>query len=435
MLKTMTKDLHGLHHHETLKFPDGFLWGSGNSAFQVEGGITTSDWYQWEQTHQPAENQAGQSADHFNRYAEDFKLFKDLGQNAHRLSVEWSRIEPEEGVFDQAAIDHYVDVLKSLKANNMAVCLTLHHFSNPAWFANKGGWESFFATKRFAKFVAKITPFFAPYVDLWIPINEPSVYVFLAYWERAFPPQKKNVLSWIKVYFQLISAHKKAYRTIHKLAPKAKVGAAHSVLSFNTVHHHSFRESFMQNFFDLITNHTFMFLTGKKHHDFIGLNYYMNWYINLEEGAKWPKVLDVNKTGKNVSDMGWEIYPQGIFEVISDFSGYKLPIYITENGIASTNDDRRVRFLLAYLQEVYHAIKLGADVRGYFYWCSMDNMELHRGFEPKFGLVEVDFKTQKRTPRPSAYVYREIAKSNGIPHDLLTLLGHGLKVQDIIKTD
>lgn len=412
------------HDHAALIFPKGFLWGAGTSAFQVEGGNVNSDWG----------DQAGQADDQYNRYEEDFDLAKSLGHNSHRLSIEWSRIEPEEGKFNQQEIEHYVKELKALKTHGFTVMLTLHHFTNPAWFAQKGGWENLRAPYYFERFVRKVVQELSEYVDLWITINEPGVLVWGSYLSAKWPPKKKNRWKAAKAYWNLVRAHKKAYKTIHKIIPSAKVGIANNSASFDAFHHHSIREGIAQWLLDIFNNHLFYKLTGIRTHDFLGVNYYFNQYISFNgERAKIPSIVNIQTTKKDVSDLGWEIYPEGIFDVLMDFSDYHLPIYITENGLASTNDDRRVRFLLNYLKEIYHAIKTGADVKGYFHWSLIDNFEWADGFDPRFGLVEIDYDTQKRTPRPSAYVYKEIIKRNGIPHDLLKLLGHGIKVKDVLK--
>jgi beta-glucosidase len=426
------------HDHKALIFPEGFLWGSATSAFQVEGNDINSDWWAWEQDHQPTEKRSGQAADHYNRYVEDFDLAKKLGQNSHRLSIEWARIEPREGEFDQIEIDHYKDVLKSLKDRGFTVMLTLWHFSNPEWIAKKGGWENGKTAWYFNRFVKRIVPEIKEYVDFWITVNEPGVYTFMAYLggefdgSGVFPPGKKSNWSAIKATWNLKQAHKKAYKTIHKLIPNAKVGMAQNLNSFDAYHKHSITEQLAVILSDIFSNHIFYFLT-KGYHDFIGVNYYFHHRYRKTKGLI-PKLVDEETKRREASDLGWEIYPEGLFDVLADVSD-GLPIYITEVGIAASNDDRRTRFLITYLQEVYRAINAGIKVKGFFYWSLIDNMELHRGFDPKFGLIEVNFETQKRTPRPSAYVYKEIIKRNGIPHDLLKLLGHGIKVSDVLEED
>lgn len=421
------------HEHITLAFPKGFLWGAATSAFQVEGNVSHSEWWEWEQTAQPPERRSGLAANQYKLYEEDFDLAKSLGHNTHRLSLEWSRIEPKEGEFDTAAIKHYQKVLKALKDRGMTVMLTLHHYSNPAWFAKKGGWASFKSPFYFERFVKRVVPEIKDYVDLWITINEPGPYVYSAYWTRDFPPQKRSKWLFLKAFWNMARAHKRAYSAIHQFLPVAQVGIANGMTSYDAVHRHSFLESLATIVYDKITNHLFYYLSGIKTHDFLGLNYYFNFRISFNGEARLPSLVDITSSKKDVSDLGWEIYPEGIFNVILDFSDYHKPIYITENGIASTNDDRRVRFLISYLKEIYHAITYGADVKGYFYWSLIDNMELHRGFDPRFGLIEVDFETQKRTPRLSSRVYKEIIEHNGIPHYLLKLLGHGIQVEEVLK--
>lgn len=423
------------HDHEPLLFPQDFLWGAGSSAFQVEGNVKDSDWWEWEQKALPENYRSGIATDHYNRYKEDFTLAKELGHNATRLGIEWSRIEPKEGIFDQEQIDHYKEVLKYLKANGFTVMITLHHFTNPLWFSQKGGWENRKAPWYFNRYVERIVPELQPYVDLWLTINEPAVYTYLAFYTLDFPPQKKSNWSIVKVAWNMAQAHKRAYKTIHEHIPNAKVGFANSVQSFTKIHLHSLKESIAEWISDLTSNHFFYLLTGMDTHDFLGLNYYTNHYITTPKDKYFPTTLENINGRKEVSDLGWEIHPEGMFDVLMDLSSFHKPIYITENGIASTNDDRRSRFLIAYLKEIYHAIEAGADVRGYFYWSLTDNMELHRGFDPKFGLIEIDYQTQKRIPRPSAYLYKEIIEHNGIPHEFLKFAGHTVNVSDVIKID
>lgn len=422
------------HEHGILDFPKDFLWGTASSAYQVEGNNVNADWWEWEKKNQPQAKQSGQACDQYNRYEEDFDLAKSLNLNSQRISIEWSRIEPIEGQFDEVEIKHYVQVLKALKKRGFTVMLTLHHFTNPLWFAQKGGWESLKAATYFERFVKKIVPEIKDYVDLWVTINEPGIYTFMAYLggddAGRFPPAKKSNTAALKVSWNFARAHKKAYRTIHKIVPNAKVGISQNVSSFGAFHKHSILEQLAVGLSDIFTNHSFYFLT-KGYHDFLGINYYFNYRFNLEKGLV-PKIINPEAERFEVSDLGWEVYPEGLFEVLTDMSD-GLPIYISESGIASTNDDRRTRFLINFLQETYRAIKAGVKVKGFFYWSLTDNFEWHRGFEPRFGLVEIDYKTQKRIPRPSFDVYREIIKHNGIPHKLLRLLGHGLNVEKELK--
>ncbi|MDO8638180.1 MAG: glycoside hydrolase family 1 protein [Candidatus Daviesbacteria bacterium] len=416
------------HDHTPLIFPENFLWGSATSAYQVEGNNINADWWDWESRDKLPKS--GEACDQYNRYEEDFKLIKDLNQNAHRLSIEWSRIEPEEGVFDQQEIEHYLKELKALKSLKIAVMLTLHHFTLPLWLAKKGGWTSRKSALYFERFVKKIVPELKEYADFWITINEPMVLVYGSYIIAKWPPQKKSTIKSIKATWNLMRAHKKAYKAIHKIIPEAKVGIAQNVQSFTAFHKHSLREQLGVIFSDLTTNHLFYFFT-QGHHDFLGINYYFHNRLKIEKGF-FPTISNVQEFTKEVSDLGWEIFPEGMFDVLTDLKD-GLPIYITECGIATSNDDRRIRFVMQYLQEVYRAIQAGVKVKGFFYWSLLDNFEWADGYDPKFGLIEVDFKTQKRTVRPSAQIYADIAKNNGIRHELMKFLGHRIHVTDVIE--
>ena len=419
------------HEHHTLRFPEGFLWGASTSSFQVEGNNRLSDWWEWENRTQPPDKRSGQAANQYQLYNSDFALAHSLGHNAHRLSIEWSRIEPIEGVFDLAAIKHYKEVLQSLKRKGFTVMLTLHHFSNPIWFAKKGGWTSHKSSHYFERFVRKVVPEYKDYVDFWLTVNEPAGLSLDAYGRGKFPPNQKSKIAELKALYNFAQAHKKAYYVIHQLQPKAKVGLAHNITSFIALHKHRLFENVAVWALDRLVNHSLYYLTGKKTHDFLGINYYFNSYVGVYGKKRLPSIIDASVIKKDASDMGWEIRPEGLFDVLMDMSDYNIPIYITENGIASSNDDRRIRFLLTFLTQVYQAIASGAPVKGYFFWSLLDNYEWTEGFNARFGLVEVDFESQKRTPKPSSYLYREIIKHNGIPHKLLKLLGHGFNSEEV----
>ena len=415
------------HDHETLKFPEGFLWGSATSAHQVEGNNINSDWWEWEQK-RPPRFRSGDACDQYNKYEEDFDLVKQLNHNSHRLSIEWSRIEPKEGEFNQEAIDHYKKVLESLKDKNLTVMLTLWHFTLPKWVSDKGGWENGKTVKYFEGFVKKIVPEIEEYVDFWVTLNEPGVYIYETYIKREWPNSKKSFLGQIKTFLNLTSAHKMAYKFLHSWPYNKPVGIANNMLSFEPFHRHSIKEQFSVVLNDTFSNHLFYIFT-KGTHDFLGINYY--FHVRFSNPEFMTTGIDPNQS-HDVSDLGWEIYPEGLFEVLTDMAD-GIPIYITECGIASTNDDRRNRFLISYLQEVARAIKVGVKIKGFFYWSLIDNFEWHRGFDPRFGLIEVDYQTQKRTIRPSALVYTDIIQNNGIPHSLLRFIGHTVGAEEVLE--
>lgn len=417
------------HDHGPLIFPKDFLWGAATSAHQVEGNNIYSDWWDFELKYQPPNLRSGATCDQYNRYEEDFDLAKSLGHNSHRLSIEWARIEPVEGVFNEGEIDHYIKVLKALKERNFTVMLTLWHFTIPKWLSDKGGFENGASVKYFMRFAKKVIPALSPFVDFWVTVNEPTVYAYMAYLAGIWPPKKISKISSGFVMWNLARIHRKTYKLIHKLSPGSKVGIAHNVQSFESYHKHSFSEQLAVEFGDITSNHLFYILT-KKTHDFLGINYYFHHRFKRLSGLI-PEMANVEEEYRDVSDLGWEVFPEGIYDVLADLSDH-IPIYITECGIASTNDDRRTRFLIQYLHEVYRAIKSDIRVQGFFYWSLIDNFEWHQGFGPRFGLVRVDYETQKRTIRPSAWVYSEIIRQNGIPHSLLRLLGHTVRVEEVL---
>ncbi len=386
-----------------LNFPKGFLWGSAVSSYQMEGGIDNSDW--------SGKYPAGRACDYYNRYEEYFDMAKDLGQNTHRFSLEWSRIEPEEGKFDQEAILHYRKMLLALKARNMKSMVTIWHWTNPIWFAKKGGWENSKSPEYFARFVKFTVSKLDDLVDFWATLNEPAVCVSHGYIIGIHPPYKKSILSCLKAYKNLIKTHRAAYKAIHSLNQKAKVGIIYDATYIKPKHQGSVIETIGAKIWRYVRN--YMFLNEvKKEIDYIGLNYYFPDTIEFTP-FKFP-ILWIKNYSKETTDMGWEIFPEGIYRTIKDLGRYHLPIYITENGIADAADAKRAKFIIDHLQWVYRAISEGADVRGYLYWSLLDNFEWTYGFNKRFGLIEMNFDTLEAKIRPSAYEYAKICKNNGI---------------------
>ncbi|MFH1426751.1 MAG: glycoside hydrolase family 1 protein [Candidatus Kerfeldbacteria bacterium] len=418
------------HHHDPLEFPKGFLWGAATSAHQVEGNNIHNDWWAWEQRKGSIETGevSGRATDHYNRYEEDFELAQKLHHNAHRLSVEWSRIEPEEGQWDWDEVEHYRDVLQSLKERGMSPAVTLHHFTSPQWIALKGGWANDETPLLFARYAEFLAEHLGEYVDHWITINEPMIYITQCYRQAVWPPQDKNRWRMVKAFRNMVRGHKMAYREIHaelgKQKREASVGIAKNVISMES-YHDSFADYLFIRFSEYVWNHLF-FSKTRRYHDFIGVNYYLHQRVRRDGNTRFH-LVDVRKDEqRETSSLGWEVYAPGFFDALMDMSRYKKPIFITENGIAADNDDKRSRFIVSHLKEMYHAIKAGVDVRGYFHWSLLDNFEWDKGFTPRFGLVDVNYNTFKRTPRPSAYVYANICKDNAISHDLLRFIGHGV---------
>ncbi len=367
--------------NKKLKFPGGFLWGAATSAYQVEGGITKNDWAETF----PANKAAG----HYQLFEKDFDLALKLNHNAHRLSLEWSRIEPEPNHFNQKEIDHYREVLTALKERGMKTFLTLFHFTSPSWMS----WADSKSPFYFSRFTKLALKEYRDLVDFWITINEPVIYAPLSYLTGKWPPQKKNPFLFLKVLKNMIRAHKKAYKVLHQ--KQEKVGIAKNNAWFNPEGCPLLKALFIPA--GWFNNHFFLERI-KDQLDFIGLNYY------FAKGGK--------KKNKLVSDIGWKIDPEGLYHVLCELKRYNLPIYITENGLADEKDELREDFIKRHLYWAHKAMEEGVDLKGYLHWSLLDNFEWAEGFSPRFGLIKVDYETLEREIRSSARSYADIAKTN-----------------------
>ena len=421
------------HIHETRKFPDGFLWGAATAAHQVEGGCDNCDWAAWERIpgHILDGTVTGRCTDHFNRYEQDFDLAKSLSQNAHRFSVEWSRIEPQDGQWDFDAVAHYRHVLEALRARGLKSLVTLWHFTLPKWFADQGGWESGQAIEKFRRYAAFVARELGDLVDYWNTVNEPNIYLVQSYGAGGWPPGVRNFPRLVHVFGKICRAHQAAYRAIHETLDgrgrPVQVGVAMNVITYEPYRRYSIMDNIFIYIADRLFNRQFFLWTGRKTHDYIGINYYFHYRVRYLPRKAAQFFYEVHTENRETSDLGWEINAQAIFDAIMAVNRYRKPIIITEHGVASADDAKRPRVIINALKEVYHAIQAGADVRGYFHWSLLDNYEWEKGFSGRFGLVAIDYQTLKRTPRRSAYVYADICRENGIPHDLLHFVGHGVR--------
>ena len=388
---------------KVLKFPKDFLWGSATSSHQVEGNNFHNDWWEAEQTGK-LKYKSGRACDHYNFYEQDFDLIKKLNQNAHRFSIEWSRIEPKEGEFNQKEIEHYRKVFLALKKRNIKIMLTLHHFTTPVWLAKKGNWANPKVVFYFSRFAEKVFQEYKDLVDFWITINEPfTVYATHSHLLGVFPPKKRNPVLFLKVIRNQIAVHKKIYTIFHKLKPDVKIGIAKN----NTYFEPYFSKSPLDKLSVYLANYfvnEYFLNKIKNHQDFIGLNYYFH--------IKFLFPFFKKNENKIKSDLNWEVYPKGIYYVLKELKKYNKPIYIAENGLANAKDNLRKDFIKQHLYWTYKAIQKGVDVRGYFHWSLMDNFEWAEGFGPRFGLIKINYKTMERKPRQSAYYYAKICKEN-----------------------
>ena len=410
---------------DEIRFPAGFLWGASTSAYQIEGGNTHADWWAWERDGRVAEPSA-RAADSWNRWSDDLDLAASLGLGIYRISIEWSRVEPEPGRFDEAAIARYAEILAGIRERGMQSMVVLWHFTNPEWLAEGGQpWHDDRSPEAFERYVRRVVPALAAHVDWWATLNEANTYVDHGWMRGDWPPGR--TADWagaMRAYGHLARGHRRAYAAIRELAgPDARVGLTHvmpwahaaaGASAALTAPHRAFFHWEAANFF-----------LGKVRDelDWLGVQYYYDTPMNLREQVDADG--DVPRT-----DLGWRIYPEGLCGVVREaWKRYRVPILVTENGLADAADAQRGRFIIDHLAWLARAIGEGADVRGYLHWSLIDNFEWAYGFTPRFGLAKVDYATFVRTPRPSAAIYARIARENriaaGLGRDLRYANGAG----------
>lgn len=391
---------------QKLKFPEGFLWGASTSSYQVEGGIHNNDWAVSDRV-----PKAGVACDTYNRFREDFAIAKYLHHNAHRMSLEWARIEPERGRFDEDALYHYHGMLSWLRDNGLRTFVTLHHFTSPLWFARDGGWASPRATEHFERYTAKVVQSLGHLVDFWVTINEPNVYSLCAYVIGIFPPFEKNIPKSFRVYRAMLRAHNRAYEVIHNYDRDAHVGFAQNFSWRRAERRFNFLDRIFASFMNWTEYHLPFRITKN---DFIGVNHYHDSHIRFSFSQAKHFVV-MTRHGGQMTDRGWAMHGHALYQVLVKLKSLGKPIYITENGLADQADKYRANFIHDYLGHMHNAIRDGADVRGYLHWSLLDNFEWEDGYKWKFGLVAVDFKTLKRTIRESAFAYSHICQDNALP--------------------
>ncbi len=404
-------------------FPEGFYWGSATAAYQVEGGIENVDWAKAARS--SLVPPAGLAVDHYHRFEEDFDIAKSLGHNCHRISIEWARIEPEEGKFNEEAIEHYREVLKALRERRLKPFITLLHFTLPEWFAEKGGFERKDAPEIFARYCGYVVQKLGNDCRHWATMNEPTVVTSNGYRRGTWPPFKKwpgietftkvvpghrevagqnisvsNIFRYFKVLRQLAKAHNLAYVEMKKRAFGLEIGIVKHIIYF-----HANNNPFNQLLASVANRHwTHSFLKRvNKRCDSIGVNYYL--HKKFGDKATYAK-----------TDMGWDVYPEGLCGALEMVKRYKKPVWVSEVGVADADDDMRGEYIKGLVEAMYCGLEKGVDVRGFMYWSLLDNYEWDKGFEKRFGLVEVNYDGDlKRTIRSSAYVYKEIIENNGFP--------------------
>lgn len=401
-------------------FPKDFLWGASTSAYQVEGS-NHNQWTVWELAHaaeqaktaqkryghlanwenikkqvtDPANYVSGRGVDHYNLYQEDFKLVKKLNLNALRFGIEWSRLEPEEGRWDESENEHYREYIEALKKLDIEPVLNIWHWTMPVWFTDKGGFKKAANIRYFERFVAKVCAEYGHLLRYVITLNEPNVYMSFSYQLGAWPPQEKNLVSAVWVYWNLVRAHRRSYKLIKRRQPEMQVGIAAQLANIQAKRPH--------NLFDELSTKIMRYAWDwwflrriRRQQDFVGFNYYFTDYYTDVFKRVNPKTP--------LSDLGWYMEPEGLYPLLlRAWARYKKPIIITENGVADAKDQYRRWWIEESIVAMERAISEGVKLKGYFHWSLLDNFEWADGWWPKFGLVEVDRQHRmERKIRPSA---------------------------------
>ncbi len=424
----------------TYNFPRGFLWGTATAAHQVEGNNKNNNFWAWEQDpeHILGGQKSGLACDWWGgRWREDFDRIVESHQNAHRFSVEWSRIQPTPDRWDEDALDHYRQMLQRLFEFKITPMVTLHHFCDPLWVSELGGWENEAIVDLFGTYVEKTVEALGEYVNLWITINEPNIIAVYAYVLGLFPPGKKDLRLLGQVYTNLIKAHALAYQVIHRIQPTARVGIAINYRSAKPENSWNPFDRIMVGILHSVFNNAVpgtlkdgilrlpayrkQLPAAKGTQDFLGLNYYTRDYLDFNllspigsfTQNKFRPDAELSTTGFIANE------PEGIFDSIKWGLQFNLPIIVTENGIEDQDDSVRPSYILQHLHQIWRAVNFNWPVKGYFYWTLVDNFEWERGWTQRFGLWELDLETQTRRKRPSADLYAAICQENSISSDLV----------------
>jgi beta-glucosidase len=407
-------------------FPPGFLWGAATASHQVEGNNVNND--SWLLEHLPDTifaEPSGDACDHYHRYAEDIALLAALGLNTYRFSIEWARIEPEEGYFSQAALDHYRRVLLACQAHGLTAVVTYHHFTSPRWLLAAGGWESPQTPDRFARYCERVTLHLGDLIGAVCTLNEPNLPTLLAAMGIGGEPpeQRGQVPMWAAAAralgvspeliapFQFtgtaaafetkLAAHRAGRAAIKAIRGDLPVGWT---LALPDIQAGPGGEELAATLRRRINE---VYLEAVRGDDFIGVQTYSRMRIG-PAGTLRPE------EGAEVNQMGEEFYPEALEATIRQAAAVaRIPVMVTENGLATADDTRRIAYIQRAVRGVARCLRDGIDVRGYIYWTALDNFEWIFGYRPTFGLIAVDRATQQRTAKPSAHWLGNLARTHG----------------------
>jgi beta-glucosidase len=388
-----------------ISFPEGFIWGTATAAHQVEGGNWNNDWWAWEHYSGHCVEPSGDACDHYHRYREDLAMLAGLGFNAYRFSLEWSRIEPEEGEFSRAALDHYRRMCGACHEVGLLPVVTFHHFTTPRWAAHLGGWEEPDTADRFARYCERATAHLGDLFGRVATFNEPNVLTMLAYQVGLFPPGRQDKQLRREVNDIIVDAHRKGAAAIRSGPGDAPVGLTVSMSDYQAVDGGDERVAAYRR------SGEDCYLEAARDDDFLGVQTYSRTVVGPEGTRRGSE--DVERT-----QMGYEFYPEALGATLRrarDVVGPSVPLLVTENGIGTPDDSRRIAYVDRALRGVAECLDEGLNILGYFYWSALDNFEWNLGYVPTFGLVAVDRSTQERTVKPSARWLGDIAKTNSLP--------------------
>jgi beta-glucosidase len=385
-------------------FPPGFIWGTATAAHQVEGGNWNNDWWAWEHTKgSPCQEPSGDACDHYHRYRDDLDLLAGLGFRAYRFSLEWSRIEPEDGEFSRAALDHYRRVCAACLERGLAPIVTFHHFTTPRWVAARGGWAERETAERFARFCGRAAVHLGDLIGRVCTLNEPNIVAEFGYRWGLFPPGLRDPSLRQRVNDLFIDAHRRAVGAIRDAGVRSPIGLTLAMQDWQAVDGgEQVRDRERHDMEDV-------YLEATRGDDFIGVQ----TYSRVRYG---PDGLRPPEPGVRLTQMGYEFWPEALEACIRRavvMTG-GAPILVTENGIGTDDDRERVEYVERALRGVLACLADDLPVQGYVYWSALDNFEWAFGYRPTFGLVAVDRSTQARHPKPSATWLGAIARANAL---------------------
>jgi len=400
-----------------------FLWGVATSAFQMEGS-PRCDWTRWNLRDEADRKARIHGVGHVWRTDEDLDLLSALGVDAYRFSLEWSRLVPRRRDWDRREMDRYVRIAARLREAGIEPVVTLHHFTNPSWLAGRYGWEHPAGAEEWLRFAERAVRALRDHVRVFITFNEPNVFVAGGYLGGVMPPGRHNARDACDAYANVFRAHAAAYDMIHaQAAERASVGIAHNMAAFRPasgkstldvwaagVAHSVYNMGLIEAFRTGVLSIRVPFLLDERipvdvrgKLDFLGVNYYFRLFLRLTPwNLKGPEYFWEDRSGLGLTETGWEVYPNGLTDVLRHAALAEVPIIVTENGTAETDDARKIAYMKDHLRAVRRAIREGIDIRGYFWWSLMDNYEWLEGLRPRFGLYHVDFETLERRPTASA---------------------------------